>query len=121
MRGKARTVLTRAQVRQLYQLYEQGTEAKVLAQQFGTTLANVTRIVRGQIWGDVTGGRNISRYDAKIAFRKAYIQGRWDQGCRSQAALASELGISRQAVNRFMARHALGHHAPKESSPCSVD
>lgn len=115
MRGKAKTVLTSGQVRKLYQLYEEGAEAKVLAEHFDTTLANVTRIVRGQIWGEVTGGRNISRRDAMVSFRTAYIQGRWDQGCRSQSALAGELGISRQAINRFMIRHQLGHHA-KESS-----
>lgn len=118
MRGKAKAVLTSGQALKLYRLYEAGAEPKVLAEHFGTTLANVTRIVRGQIWGEVTGGRNISRRDATVAFRKAYIQGRWDQGCRSQAIIADELGISRQAINRFMIRHQLGHHA-KEAS-CSV-
>jgi hypothetical protein len=116
MRGKAKAVLTSGQVRQLYQLYEEGAEAKVLAEHFGTTLANVTRIVRGQIWAEVTGGRNISRHDSKVTFRKAYIQARWDQGCRSQAVLADELGISRQAVNRFMIRHSLGHHAKQQKA-----
>jgi hypothetical protein len=111
MRGKGKRVLTAGEVRKLYQLYEGGVEAKVLAEHFGTTLANVTRIIRGQIWGEVTGGRNISRYDAMVRFRIAYISARWDQGCRSQAAIAAELGISRQAVNKFMIRHQLGHHA----------
>jgi len=111
MRGKPRATLTAGQVLKLYRLYEQGTEAKVLAEHFGTTLANVTRIIRGHIWADVTGGRNISRYDAMVAFRTNYIEARWDQGCRSQAVLAAELGISRQAVNRFMVRHQLGHYA----------
>lgn len=111
MRGKAKAVLTSGQAHRIYRLYEEGAEPKILAAQFGTTLANVTRIVRGQIWADVTGGRNISRHDSMVAFRTAYISGRWDQGCRSQAVIAEELGISRQAINRFMIRHSLGHHA----------
>jgi hypothetical protein len=121
MRGKAKTVLTSAQVRRIYEHYEEGVEPKVLAAQFGTTLANVTRIVRGQIWADVTGGRNISRHDAMVTFRKAYISSRWDQGCRSQAMIAAELGISRQAINRFMIRHSLGHHAQPQEASCSVE
>lgn len=120
MRGKAKAVLTSAQALRIYRLYEEGAEPKVLAQTYQTTLANVTRIVRGQIWADVTGGRNISRHDAMVAFRTAYISGRWDQGCRSQAVLADELGISRQAINRFMIRHRLGHHARTQEAPCSV-
>jgi plasmid maintenance system antidote protein VapI len=111
MRGRANRVLTAGDVALLYQLYGEGSEAKELAQQFGTTISTVTRIIRGQVWTEVTGGRNISRYDAMVAFRCAYITARWDQGCRSQAALAAELGISRQAINRFMIRHQLGHHA----------
>lgn len=111
MRGKAKTVLTSAAAAHIYRLYDAGAAPKVLAEQYGTTLANVTRIVRGQIWADVTGGRNISRHDALVRFRTAYISGRWDQGCRSQAMIAEELGISRQAVNRFMIRHRLGHHS----------
>lgn len=119
MRGKAKIALTGAEALRLYQLYEEGADAKQLADRFGTTLATVSRIVRGQTWGEVTGGRNISRHDALVAFRKAYISGRWDQGCRSQAVLAAELGISRQAINQFMIRHQLGHHATKESA-CSA-
>lgn len=113
MRGKAKAVLTSGQAKQLYQMYEAGAEPKDLVAHFGTTLANVTRIVRGQIWAEVTGGRNISRHDQMVEFRTAYIQGRWEQGCRSQAVLAAELGISRQGINRFMIRHQLGHHAKK--------
>lgn len=119
MRGKRRAVLTSADALKIYRLYGGGAEPKDLAQAFGTTLANVTRIVRGQTWIEVTGGRNISRHDSMVEFRTAYIQGRWDQGCRSQAVIAKELGITRQAVNRFMIKHQLGHHASKEN-PCSV-
>lgn len=111
MRGKAKTVLTSGQARRIYQLYEQGATPKALAERYGTTVANVTRIVRGQIWADATGGRNISRHDQMVSFRTAYVSGRWDQGCHSQAVIAKELGISRQALNRFMIRHRLGHHA----------
>lgn len=118
VRGKGKTVLTSGQVQRLYRRYAAGAEPKVLAQEYHTTLANITRIVRGQTWAEVTGGRNISRHDAMVAFRTAYISARWDQGCRSQAMLAEELGISRQAINRFMIRHRLGHHV-KEAS-CSV-
>lgn len=116
MRGKAKTVLTSAAVLKLYRLYEAGAEPKALAEQFGTTMANVTRIVRGQSWASVTGGRNISRYDAMVAFRTAYISARWDQGCRSQSKIADELGITRQAVNRFMIKHQLGHHADTKAA-----
>lgn len=111
MRGKAKAVITSGQALRIYRLYEEGFEPKVLAAEYRTTLTTVTRIVRGHAWADVTGGRNISRHDAMVAFRTAYISGRWDQGCRSQAVIAEELGISRQAINRFMIRHSLGHHA----------
>ena len=104
----------------IYRMYEGGAETKDLANEFGTSVANVTRIIRGQSWQEVTGGRNISRHDAMVAFRKAWVTGRWDQGCRSQAVLADELGISRQALNKFMIRHGLGHHAATKESTCSV-
>jgi len=111
MRGKTKMTLTSGSALRIYQLYEGGAGAKELAEDFGTSLATITRIIRGQIWAEVTGGRNISRYDAMVAFRKAYIQARWDQGCRSQAVLAEELGVSRQAVNRFIKIHNLGKAA----------
>lgn len=120
MRGKTKAALTSGQALRIYTLYKEGAEPKALAAEYRTTLANVTRIVRGQIWADVTGGRNISRHDAMVEFRTAYISGRWDQGCRSQAVLAEELGISRQAINRFMIRHSLGHHARTQEASCSV-
>lgn len=120
MRGKSRYVLTSAQALRIYQLYAAGEEPKVLSEKFSTTLANVTRIIRGQIWAEVTGGRNISRHDAMVSFRKEYISARWDQGCRSQALIAGELGVSRQALNQFMIRHRLGHHATKEAA-CSAE
>lgn len=121
MRGKARTPLTSGNVLKIYQRYAAGEQPKVLAAQYRTTLANITRIVRGQSWTEITGGRNISRQDAKVSFRTAYVQARWDQGCRSQAIIAEELGISRQALNQFMIRHHLGHHATTQEAPCSVD
>lgn len=120
MRGKAKAVLTSAEALRIYRQYENGAEPKDLARRYRTTRTTVTRIVRGQVWADVTGGRNISRHDAMVSFRTAYISGRWDQGCRSQAMLAEELGISRQAINRFMIRHQLGHHSNPQEAPCSA-
>lgn len=106
-------MLTRGDIIKIYRLYEGGAETKDLAPMFGTSVANVTRIIRGQSWQEVTGGKNISRHDAMVTFRKAWVQARWEQGCRSQAVLADELGVSRQALNKFMIRHQLGHHAGK--------
>lgn len=120
MRGKNGKSLTCGDVKKIYRLYGDGLEVKVLAERFGTSVANVTRIIRGQSWQEVTGGRNISRHDAMVAFRKAWISARWEQGCRSQAVLAEELGVSRQALNKFMIRHGLGHHATKESACLAV-
>lgn len=111
MRGKTKVTLTSGSALRIYTQYAEGAEPKALAEAFGTSIATVTRIIRGQIWAEVTGGRNISRYDAMVAFRKAYIQARFDQGCRSQAVLAGELGISRQGINRFIKIHNLGKAA----------
>lgn len=114
MRGRTRKPLTSGTARRIYQLYEGGAEVAALVEAFETSTATVTRLIRGQVWTEATGGRNISRADRHIAERKAYIQGRWDQGCRAPGALAAELGISRQAVHKFMRKHKLGPHEPKK-------
>lgn len=116
MRGPTKTTITGPTAGRIYMLYAQGLEPKELAAEFDTSLATITRIIRGQIHADVTGGRNISRHDAMVAFRKAYIQACWESGMTNQGVIAAHLGISRQTLNQFMIRHKLGHRAPNRKA-----
>lgn len=101
-------MLTPVKVRELLKLYEEGAEPAVLAARYGTSEVHVSRIVRGQAWKSVTGGQNRSVRDRTTEYRRAYIESRFDQGCRKPQIIAAELGITRQAVNKIVARYNIG-------------
>lgn len=101
-------MLTPGKVRELLKLYEGGMEPADLAVRYATSQVHVSRIVRGEAWTSVTGGVNRSRRDKTTEYRRAYIESRFEQGCKNPQMIGRELGISRQAVNKIIKRYSIG-------------
>lgn len=100
--------LTQATVVELVQLYDNGAELPELAERYGVTRSTVSRIITGQTWQEVTGGKNRSRVGQTAEYRAAYIQARLEQGCRNYKTIADELGVTRQAVAKMVKKKGLG-------------
>lgn len=107
-------MLTNGRVRELIQLYDGGWELPALADRYGVSTPTVSRVLTGKTWGHVTGGRNVSRNGKVTEYRCAHIEARLDQGCRNYSIIASELGITRQAVAKLIRNKGLG------GTSCSV-
>lgn len=99
--------LTAESVAELVQLYDAGMELPELAERYGVTRSTVSRIITGQTWAEVTGGRNRSRAGQVSQYRAAWVAARIEQGCRNYQLIAQELGITRQAVAKIVDRKGL--------------
>lgn len=103
-------MLTEDRVRELLQLYDHGCEIPELAARYEVSSSTVSRVLTGKTYGEITGGRNVSRKGHVTRYRCAHIETRLDQGCRNLTLIGAELGISRQAVAKLIKNKGLGGH-----------